>query len=144
MSYFTKVGYSDTGSLDAFSRLRVSNTETLFSVQSQYNTCPIEMEGGATFTAAPTWTDVNTTYSGFEYGTGGTFGNLTSGIVIASGYIQSGTNFRQAIADKINLHYPISLNRAGAVRNMGTLSILVQGIGNSSASRAAIAYTEIR
>lgn len=44
MSYFTKISYSDTGSLDAFSRLRTSEPEDLFSVQCQYNAEPIQME----------------------------------------------------------------------------------------------------
>ena len=109
-------------------------------------TAPIfyEVVVGATFSVAPTYADVNTTNSAFEYGTGGTFSSLTNGIVISSGYIQSGTNWRQAIADKIALHYPITLNRAGAVRAMGTLSILVSGIGATSATRGAVGYTEIK
>ena len=55
MSYFTKISYSDTGSLDAFSRLRTSMPETLFSVQSQYGAAMVQMESFNTGTGvAPT------------------------------------------------------------------------------------------
>lgn len=60
MSYFTSIQYNDSGSLDAFSRLRTSSPEAIFSTQSQYDTNPIQMEGGATGTGvAPLW-DINT------------------------------------------------------------------------------------
>lgn len=57
MSYFTQVAYSDTGSLDAFSRLRISQPETLFATQTQYNTDPLQMEAGTSGSGAtaPTW-----------------------------------------------------------------------------------------
>ena len=56
MSYFTGIQYNDSGSLDAFSRLRISSTKALFTVQSQYDANPLQMEGGATGTGvAPTW-----------------------------------------------------------------------------------------
>ena len=103
-----------------------------------------ELVVGAAFTVNPTWADINTVNSSFEYGIGGTFGNLTNGIVIASGYLQSSTNYRQAIAEKIALHYPIALNRAGATTAMGTLSVLVSGIGATSTTRGSIGFTEIR
>jgi hypothetical protein len=47
MSYFTQISYSDTGSLDAFSRLRTSTPESLFATQTQYDTDPLQMETGA-------------------------------------------------------------------------------------------------
>lgn len=103
-----------------------------------------ELVVGATFSGAPTWADVNTAYSGYEYGVGGTFSGLTSGIVIASGYCNSTNAGSQQIASKVASLYPITLDRAGATRSLGTLSLLVKGIGGTSATRASFNFIEIR
>lgn len=60
MSYFTKIWYSDTWSLDAFSRLRTSSPEALFSMQSQYGVSPLQMEAWATWTWVTPAHDANT------------------------------------------------------------------------------------
>lgn len=99
---------------------------------------------GAAFTVAPTFANVNTAYSAFEYGTGGTFGNLTTGLVIDSGYINSSASNKGATSSDATLRYPITLDRAGATRAMGTLSLLVSGIGGASATRAVFNYSEVR
>jgi len=99
---------------------------------------------GAAFTVAPTFADVNTTYSGFEYGTGGTFGNLTNGLVIDSGYVASSAGSKGSSSADTTLRYPICLDRAGAVRTLGTLTLLVTGIGGASATRAICNYSEVR
>lgn len=99
---------------------------------------------GAAFSVAPTWANVNANYSAFEYGTGGTFSNLTNGLVIDSGYISSSNASRGALTLDATLRYPITLDRAGAVRAMGTISLLVTGITGTSASRAVLNYGEVR
>jgi hypothetical protein len=106
-----------------------------------------EIVVGAAFTVAPTYADINTTYSAFEYGTGGTFSNLTSGVVLYSGYI--GANTQDSVVErsfdrKLSLHNPISLNRAGAARPMGTLSLLVTGLAGTSAVQGALNFSEVR
>lgn len=104
---------------------------------------------GATLTGT-SWADVNTTNSAFEYTTAGTFSNLTGGLVIMSGYISgAGSGLNPPTVTSININpleikYPISLNRAGAVRTMGTLTLLVSGIGGASATRASFNFKEIR
>lgn len=103
-----------------------------------------ELVIGAAFSGAPTWADVNTSYSGFEYATGGTFSNLTSGLVIASGYCNAVNAGAQSIDAKIATNYPISLDSAGATRALGTLSLLVTGIGGTSATRASFNFSEVR
>lgn len=103
-----------------------------------------ELVLGANFSVAPTFADVNATYSGFESGTGGTFSNLTGGIVIASGYVSASVSAKAGIAAKVSQRYPITLNRAGAVRSLGTLSLLVTGVGGVSATRASFNFSEIR
>ena len=106
-----------------------------------------ELVIGATITGQ-TWADVNTN-SAFEYNvSGGTYLNLTGGIVIASGYNSrlGGTNNGTPIATPAiqSMHYPISLNRAGAVRSLGTLTLLISSIGAATATRGNINFLEIR
>jgi hypothetical protein len=106
-----------------------------------------ELVVGAAFTVAPTYANINTTYSGYESGTGGTFGNLTTGAVLYSGYLGSSTASSVVSREfdrKLSMHNPISLNRAGAVRPMGTISLLVTGIGGTSAVQGNLNFTEIR
>jgi hypothetical protein len=106
-----------------------------------------EIVTGAAFTVAPTYANVNTTYSAYEYGTAGTFSNLTTGIILYSGYVGSAVNtnvVNRTFDRKLSLHNPISLNRAGAARPMGTLSVLVTGLGATSAVQGNINFTEVR
>lgn len=101
-----------------------------------------------------TYADVNTTYSGFEYtSVPGTFTNLTGGVVLASGYIGgvgSGAAAQPPTITPIDLpalisrKYPITLDRAGAVRALGTLTLLVTGIGGTSDCRGSMTFKEIR
>lgn len=100
---------------------------------------------GSTFTAAPTWANVDTTYSSMEYTTApGTLN--TAGIVIASGLLAAGsaasgsTSFTRQF---LNL-YPLTLDRAGAQRANGTLTLLMTGLGGTSAARACMNWKEIR
>jgi hypothetical protein len=100
-----------------------------------------------------TFADVNTTNSAFQYASvPGTFTNLTGGIVIASGYASntsggagSVTSVRDIVIPALqSMKYPITLDRAGAVRALGTLTLLVTGIGATSACRGTLNYKEIR
>jgi hypothetical protein len=99
-----------------------------------------------------TFADVNTTYSGFEYtSVPGAYTNLTGGLVIASGYAAHGTGGGALVTPVIvatpaiqSMRYPITLNRAGAVRALGTLTLLVTGIGGTSTCRASFNFKEIR
>ena len=97
---------------------------------------------GSTFSVAPTFTDVNTTYSALEYGTGGTLS--TAGLVISSGYVSSSNQVKDTLGIKREFALPISLDRSGNQRAFGTLSLIVTGIGGTSASRATFDMTEIR
>lgn len=98
---------------------------------------------GSTFSAAPTYAAVNATYSGTQYSSA--VGTLSgAGVTIASGYIGSTATAKSPVSAKISNKYPITLDRAGAVRANGTLSLLVTGIGGTSATRAMFNFTEIR
>jgi hypothetical protein len=72
MSFFSQVSIADGQNLDAFSRLRVANPETLLAIQQQYNNSTIQMESGNTGTGvAPTYnTDVRWTKLSATAGSG--------------------------------------------------------------------------
>lgn len=54
MSYFSTIGFKDNGSLDAFSRLRISQIKTLYDGLNEYNESPLFMENVLTGTGAIT------------------------------------------------------------------------------------------
>jgi len=120
----------------------------LFNIAiSVTGTSPVfwELCTGVVYTVAPTFASVNAANSATQYGIGGTFGNLTTGQVLASGYVTgSGAGAAGVSSPAISLHNPIALNRAGAVTALGTLSLLVSGIGGNSATRASFNFLEIR
>ena len=98
---------------------------------------------GSTFSVAPTFADVNTTYSSTEYTSAvGTL--LAAGLVIDSGYATATATAKSSTNARISHRYPLTLNRAGAVRDMGTMTLLVTGIGGTSATRAAMHFSELR
>lgn len=102
-----------------------------------------ELVIGQAISGTTTFNDVNTTYSGFEYNTAGTISGNPA-IVIAKGYVPA-TNWSQGLVSKTILNrYPITLDAAGAVRALGTLSLLVTGIGATSTTRASLNWREIR
>jgi hypothetical protein len=107
-----------------------------------------ELVTGAVITGQ-TWANINTANSAFEYSSvPGVFGNLTTGQVIASGYCSrlGGTNNGTLIDINsiTSINNPIALNRAGAVTNNGTLTLLVQGLSANSAMQSNIGFREIR
>ena len=96
-----------------------------------------------------TWADVATGFSAFEYtSVPGAYTNLTGGVVITSGYasrLGGGNNGQPiAITELQSLKYPISLDRVGNVRAMGTLTLLVSGNTAASACRGNLNFKEIR
>ena len=99
---------------------------------------------GNTYTQGndPTFADVDATHSGFEYGTGGTI--AAAGKVIAQGYVIASAAQKGSITRQLATRYPISLNKAGAVRANGTLSLNGIGIGGTSTMRAVFNWKEIR
>lgn len=102
-----------------------------------------ELVLGDAITGTTTFLDVNSTYSGFQYNTLGTTSG-TPAIVIASGYVSATNQSRGVTSTTVPFKYPITLDSAGAVRNIGRLSLLVTGIGGTSACRASINWKEIR
>lgn len=91
----------------------------------------------------PTYNDVNTTYSSMEYAAGQTLSGSPT-IVIESGTIPSGGQFKGSLKENIPFKYPITLDAAGAVRDMGTLTLLIEGVGGTSSTDCYIGFKEIR
>lgn len=91
---------------------------------------------------APTYTDVNATYSTVEVETAGTLSGAP-GIVLAKGYCSSSAQVKGAIESSLRGKYPLTLDLAGVARDMGTLTLLVTGLGGTSACRGGITWVEI-
>jgi hypothetical protein len=101
-----------------------------------------ELVVGQTLTSA-TAADVNTNYSGTEVLTGGTISG--SPIVIDSGYATSSNQSKQSLHEVISARYPLTLNRAGANRDLGQLTLRATSIvGGTFDCRAIIKFKEIR
>lgn len=103
-----------------------------------------ELAIGSTFSAGPTWpgTAVNA-YSAAEATTA--VGTLSAvGAVIESGYLASSNVTKGADEIHLSKALPITLDRAGAVRANGTLSLFVTGISGTSDCRAVFNYSEVR
>lgn len=98
---------------------------------------------GQAISGTTTFNDVNATYSGFEYNTAGTISGSPT-IVIQSGYVGATATNKGTASSVIGDRYPITLDQAGAVRALGTISLIVTGIGSTSATRAIMNWREIR
>lgn len=91
----------------------------------------------------PTYADANATYSAFEYADAETLSGSPA-VVFASGYCAA-SNQAKGVANRgLTNRYPITLDVAGAVRDMGTLTLLVTGVGGASACRGTIHWKELR
>ncbi len=93
---------------------------------------------------APTWAAVNATYSGFEYTSVAGTASGAPGLIIQSGSINSTATTKGAINTKVPMKYPVTLDAAGAVRAMGTLTLNATGIGGTSTVRASLNWKELR
>lgn len=98
---------------------------------------------GDVITGTTTFADVNATHSSIEYNTAGTT-SAAPAVVLQSGYVAASAAIDGSIASSIFARIPITLNAAAAVRSNGTLTLLVTGIGASSACQAELSWKEIR
>jgi hypothetical protein len=102
-----------------------------------------ELVLGDVITGTTTFNDVNTTYSAMQYNTAGTT-SAAPLIVVATGYVAASNSSKGTIASMVPSRYPMSLDAAGAVRTAGRYSILVTGIGGTSACQGSIGWREVR
>jgi hypothetical protein len=98
---------------------------------------------GQAISGTTTFTDVNTTYSAFEYNTAGTISGSPAAI-IASGYTAATAVNKSVSTAQITNRYPIALDAAGLARSLGTLSLIVTGDGATSACKAIFVFHEVR
>jgi hypothetical protein len=90
-----------------------------------------------------TASDVNTNYSGTEVLTGGTMSGPV--VIIDSGYATSSNQGKQSLQEVISARYPLTLNAAGANRDLGQLTLRATSIvGGTFDCRAIIKFKEIR
>lgn len=87
-------------------------------------------------------TDVNATYSAMERVTGTLSGSPA--IVLMRGYVAATSQQKQSVQKNTTIRLPITLDHAGAVRTLGRLTVLVSGIGGTSATRVILNWREIR
>lgn len=98
---------------------------------------------GQAISGTTTFIDENTTYSAMEYNSLGTASGAPP-ITIAQGYVATSATTKTATSTRVPFRYPITLNAAGVARVNGRLSIVVQGIGGTSATRCTLNWKEIR
>ena len=109
----------------------------------------LELCIGTQFTTAPTWEAVNATYSSAQQTTvpglsTTAWAGAAAGTVIAAGYNAASAQSKSVTSARLSQRYPITLDKAGAVRDNGTLSLLVSGLGGTSVTRATFNYSEVR
>lgn len=98
---------------------------------------------GQAISGTTAFNDVNGAYSGTEYNIAGTISG-DPGIIVAQGYVAASASSKATTSARLSNKYPITLNQAGAVRANGTYTIVVIGIGGTSATRAVLNWREIR
>lgn len=91
-----------------------------------------------------TWADVNGTHSSMECVAGAGTLSGTPALIVQSGYCAAAQKSGGITSPKISTKIPLTLNAAGAVRAYGTLTLLVQGIGDTSACNATLNWRELR
>jgi hypothetical protein len=102
-----------------------------------------ELVLGDVLTGTTTFNDVNTTYSAVQYNIAGTTSGAPA-IIMYSGHVAATNQSKGSISEDVSIKYPITLDAAGAVRALGTVTLLVSGIGGNSACEAVLNFTEVR
>ena len=94
-------------------------------------------------TGTTTFSDVNATYSSMAYNTAGTTSG-TPAIVLDTFFVSASAQNSGARGKDVIAKFPITLNAAGAVRSLGTVTVLVSGIGAASACQVSTRWREVR
>lgn len=98
---------------------------------------------GQAISGTTTYSNVNTTYSSSEYNIAGTLSGSPN-IIIDGGYIPSSGSGHVMVNTAIISRYPITLDAAGAVRAMGTLTLKATSLSSTQTCYGAIKFREIR
>lgn len=89
-----------------------------------------------------TTADINTTYSGAQAVIGTPSGSPS--IVLEQGILPASSQTRSSISKESTIRLPITLGHDGSQRDLGRITLLVQGIGGTSAVHATLNWVEIR
>ena len=98
-----------------------------------------------TLSGTPTWTDVNTNYSGMEYSVHGdaAAGAFTGGLVIWNGFLGVGGGVaEEALSGGIGSKLPWGLDLAGAVSL--PISLVLTPVSGTVATRGGMHWREVR
>lgn len=117
--------------------------ESVDVVVTDSNPVEWELAIGQAISGTTSYTAVNSTYSSYEYNIAGTLSGSPA-IVLAGGYVAASNQSKSSISAKVSSRYPITLNQAGAVRANGTLTLMVTGLGGTSACRGLLTWKEVR
>lgn len=98
---------------------------------------------GQAISGTTTYNNVNTNYSSSEYNVAGTLSGSPS-IIIDGGWVTSSGSSHTMVNTAIISRYPITLDAAGAVRAMGTLTLKATSLSGTQNCYAAIKFREIR
>jgi len=98
---------------------------------------------GCSISSGSTFADVNATYSGVQYNYGGVLSGVPP-IVISSGFVATSASNRQSVERDVVNRFPITLDYNGDTRLLGRLSLIVTGLGGTSACYGAIRWRETR
>lgn len=113
------------------------------SILAGLNPVKWELVLGQAITGTTTFADANTTYSSTETNTAGTLSGNPA-IVVDSGYVGSSASANESTDKAVHSRYPITLDAAGVARANGTLTLLLTGIGGTSACQYSLNWYEIR
>ena len=102
-----------------------------------------ELVIGQVISGTTTFNDVNSTYSSVEYNTAGTLSGSPA-IVIDAGWVAASGSAPGLVNNTVVSRYPMTLDAAGNPRELGTLTLIAQGIGGSSNCTGSIKFKEIR
>lgn len=98
---------------------------------------------GQAISGTTTFNNVNSTYSSSEYNILGTLSGSPA-VVIDGGYVAATGAAKGVTNTAIVSRYPITLNQAGAVRSMGTLTLKATSLSGTQTCYASIKFREIR
>jgi hypothetical protein len=98
---------------------------------------------GQAISGTTTFNPVNTSYSSSEYNILGTLSGSPA-IVIDGGYVESSGGAKGVTNTAIVSRYPITLDAAGAVRALGTLTLKATSLSGTQTVYASIKFREIR
>jgi hypothetical protein len=98
---------------------------------------------GQAISGTTTYNDVNATYSSTEYNILGTLSGSPA-IIIDGGYVASSGSVKTVTNTAVISRYPITLNQAGAVRSLGTLTLKITSLSGTQNCYALVKFREIR